>query len=115
MLTIADDDAGVDERKEALTNVIARHRGSQRKPVVAAAWSVGPEAVMAPRAAFFAEHVPDAAGEAVGRVSAELVAPVTASTARSSTSPEPLTPHPLRSSHRRQRRLGRGRSITLAG
>jgi arginine decarboxylase len=48
MLTIADDDSGVDEHTEALANAIARHRGSPRKPVVAAAWSVDPEAVMAP-------------------------------------------------------------------
>lgn len=75
MLTIADDDAGVDELTEALTNAIARHRGSPRNPVVAAAWAVEPEVVMAPREAFFAEHELVRAEEAVGRVSAELVAP----------------------------------------
>jgi arginine decarboxylase len=75
MLTIADDAAGVDELTEALTNAIARHRGSPRKPVVAAAWSVEPVTVMTPREAFFAEHVPVSAEEAIGRVSAELVAP----------------------------------------
>jgi arginine decarboxylase len=75
MLTIADDDTGVDELTAALTNAIARHRGSPRMPVAAAAWSVEPETVMAPREAFFAKHVPVSAQEAVGRVSAELVAP----------------------------------------
>jgi arginine decarboxylase len=75
MLTIADDDAGVDELTEGLTNAIARHRGSPRKPVVAAAWAVEPETVMAPREAFFAQHQAVSAEQAVGRVSAELVAP----------------------------------------
>lgn len=75
MLTIADDDAGVDELTRALTSSIARHRASPRRPVVAAAWSVEPETVMAPREAFFAEHVQVSALEAIGRVSAELVAP----------------------------------------
>jgi lysine decarboxylase len=75
MLTIADDDMAVGELTEALTGSIARHRGSPRQPVVAAAWSVQPETVMAPRDAFFAEHVLVSAQESVGRVSAELVAP----------------------------------------
>jgi lysine decarboxylase len=75
MLTMADDDAGVDELTEALTNAIARHRGSPRRPVSSAAWSVAPETVMAPREAFFARHVSVPAEAAVGRVSAEIVAP----------------------------------------
>jgi lysine decarboxylase len=75
MLTIADEDGDVDELTAALTNAVARHRSSPRTPVVAAAWSVEPETVVAPREAFFAEHVTISALEAVGRVSAELVAP----------------------------------------
>ena len=75
MLTVADDDRGVGELTEALTKAIARHRGSPRLPVVAAAWSVAPETVLAPREAFFAEHVQIPAAQALGRVCAELVAP----------------------------------------
>ena len=75
MLTIADDDEVLDELTEALTSSVARRRGPPRSPVVAAVWSVEPETVMAPREAFFAGHVPVPADEAVGRVSAELVAP----------------------------------------
>jgi lysine decarboxylase len=75
MLTIADDDSDVDQLTEALTDAIARHRGPPRKPVAAAAWSVEPETVMAPREAFFGEQVTVSAQDAVGRVSAELVAP----------------------------------------
>ena len=43
--------------------------------VPGAAWSVRPEPVLDPRAAFFAPPVQVPAREAVGRVSAELVAP----------------------------------------
>jgi lysine decarboxylase len=75
MLTIADDDTGVGELTKELANAVARHRGSPRQPVVAAAWSVQPETVMAPREAFFARHEPVSAQAAIGRVSAELVAP----------------------------------------
>ena len=42
---------------------------------VAAAWSIEPESVLAPREAFFARHVSVSAPEAIGRLSAELVAP----------------------------------------
>jgi len=75
ILTIADDDAAVDELTTALAKAVERHRGSPRKPVIAAAWSVEPETVMAPRDAFFADHVTVTSAEAVGRVSAEIVAP----------------------------------------
>ena len=44
-------------------------------PAVAAAWSIEPESVLAPREAFFARHVSVSAPEAIGRLSAELVAP----------------------------------------
>ncbi len=75
MLTIADDDEGIGELTEALADSIARHRGSPRQPVTEPAWSVEPETVLAPREAFFARHARVSAQEAVGRVSAELVAP----------------------------------------
>jgi lysine decarboxylase len=75
MLTLADDDAGVHELLAELTKAVTRQRGSPRKPVAAAAWSIEPDTVMAPREAFFARHVPVPVREAIGRVSAELVAP----------------------------------------
>ncbi|HXW46692.1 MAG TPA: hypothetical protein VEL03_18020, partial [Streptosporangiaceae bacterium] len=54
---------------------IERHRGEPRQPVPAAAWTVRPQTVLAPREAFFAAHQTVPADAAVGRVSAELIAP----------------------------------------
>jgi arginine decarboxylase len=54
---------------------IERHRTTPRKPGVAAAWTVIPEVVMSPRDAFFADNETVDADAAVGRVSAELIAP----------------------------------------
>ena len=75
VVTIADDDCAVDAFADALAAQVERHRGPARPVVPGAAWGVEPEQVLDPREAFFApaESVP--ANEAVGRVSAELVAP----------------------------------------
>ena len=59
----------------ALLAAVARHPGPPRETVVAASWSVRPEIVMPPRDAFFARATTLGVDEAVGRVSAELVAP----------------------------------------
>jgi lysine decarboxylase len=75
MVTLADDDEAVATLVEALVAAVERHRGEPRPVVPAAAWSVRPEQVLEPRAAFFAPPVHVPAREAVGRVSAELVAP----------------------------------------
>ena len=50
-------------------------RGRPRRPAAAAAWTVRPQTVLAPREAFFAPNETIAADAAVGRISAELVAP----------------------------------------
>ena len=55
--------------------IVDRHRGTPRHPAPAAAWTVEPQTVLAPREAFFAANETVPAAEAVGRVSAELVAP----------------------------------------
>jgi lysine decarboxylase len=54
---------------------VDRHRGTPRHPAPAAAWTVEPQTVLAPREAFFAANETVPAAGAVGRVSAELVAP----------------------------------------
>jgi lysine decarboxylase len=46
-----------------------------RQLTVAASWTVEPEAVLAPREAFFAPNETVSAAAAIGRVSAELIAP----------------------------------------
>ncbi len=73
--TIADDEDQLAAFTDVLIAAIERHRGPPRRPVAAASWTVVPETVLTPREAFFApnETVPTAA--AVGRISAELIAP----------------------------------------
>jgi arginine decarboxylase len=73
--TIADDEERLAAFTEVLIAAIERHRGSARHPQPAAAWTVEPQTVLAPREAFFAPNETVRAGAAIGRVSAELIAP----------------------------------------
>jgi lysine decarboxylase len=75
VVTVADDDASIEHFTDALTASIERHRGSPRTLAPTAAWIVEPNLAIAPRSAFFgrSESVPVA--DAVGRISAELIAP----------------------------------------
>jgi lysine decarboxylase len=74
-VTVADDARTVGAFTAKLIEAIERHRGRPRVPVAGAAWTVVPETVMAPRDAFFAPNETVSADRAVGRVSAELIAP----------------------------------------
>jgi arginine decarboxylase len=73
--TIADDEERIAAFTEVLIAAIERHRGAPRRPAAAAAWMVDPETVLSPREAFFADNETVGADAAVGRVSAELIAP----------------------------------------
>lgn len=75
VVTVADDAAALRRLVDALSRSIERRRGAPRTVETAASWIVEPHMVVAPREAFFglSEAVPVA--EAVGRISAELVAP----------------------------------------
>jgi arginine decarboxylase len=73
--TIADDEHTLGVFTEALIAAVERHRGPPRHPEPAAAWTVQPQTVLAPREAFFAPNETVAAADAIGRVSAELIAP----------------------------------------
>ena len=73
--TIADGEHRIAAFTEVLIAAIERHRGTPRAPMAAASWTVEPETVVAPREAFFAPHQTVPAAEAIGRVSAELIAP----------------------------------------
>jgi lysine decarboxylase len=75
IVTLADDADTVGAFTELLIASVERHRGRPRIPVAAAAWTVVPETVLAPREAFFAANETVSAARAVGRVSAELIAP----------------------------------------
>ena len=75
IITIADDEDTVARFTATLVATIERHRGPPRRPEPSPAWSVSPEMAIPPREAFFAPNETVAAGAAVGRISAELVAP----------------------------------------
>ncbi len=75
IITLADDEARVNTFLDVLIASIERHRTTPRKPGVAASWTVVPEVVMSPRDAFFADNETVSADAAIGRVSAELIAP----------------------------------------
>jgi arginine decarboxylase len=75
MITFADRDADVQRLVTALTAAVERHRGTPRRPQPSPAWNLDPDQAMPPREAFFADHETVPAERAVGRVSAELVAP----------------------------------------
>jgi arginine decarboxylase len=75
ILTLADDEEHVNAFLDFLIASIERHRTTPRKPGVAASWTVVPEVVMSPRDAFFADNATLPADAAIGRISAELIAP----------------------------------------
>jgi arginine decarboxylase len=74
LVTLADEPAAIERLTEALAESIERRRGTPRKISGAASWIVSPRPRVSPRDAFFGtvETIPFA--EAVGRVSAELIA-----------------------------------------
>ena len=73
--SIADDEARLAAFTEVMIASIERHRAEPRRPAAAAAWTVRPQTVLSPREAFFAKNETVTAAAAIGRVSAELVAP----------------------------------------
>jgi lysine decarboxylase len=75
IVTIADDEDQIAAFAGVLAASVERHRGAPRHAAAAAAWTVEPETVLAPREAFFAPNETVPADAAVGRVSAELIAP----------------------------------------
>jgi lysine decarboxylase len=75
MVTVSDDESSVSRLVDALAAAIEKHRGEPRKAAPAVAWTVEPVTAADPRSAFFARHETVSAAAAVGRVSAELIAP----------------------------------------
>jgi arginine decarboxylase len=75
IITMADTEDTVARFASTLEAIIERRRGPARRPEPSPAWSVSPEMAIPPREAFFAPNETVAAGAAVGRISAELVAP----------------------------------------
>jgi arginine decarboxylase len=75
IITMADDEDQIAAFSEVLAASVERRRGTPRHPAAAAAWTVEPVTVLAPRQAFFAPNETVPAAAAVGRISAELIAP----------------------------------------
>lgn len=75
MVTIADSMEDVSAFTAIFAELVERHRGQPRLVRPSSAWTVRSEAVLTPREAYFAQHETVAAREAIGRISAELVAP----------------------------------------
>ena len=75
MVTVADSRERIEDLAVALAESLDGHRGPPRPMAPSGVWAVEPVTVLTPREAFFAarESVPVEA--AVGRISAELVAP----------------------------------------
>ena len=75
VVTVADDEPSLRRLTDALAASIERHRSTPRTLAPTAAWIVEPDLVVPPREAFFGAAETIEVGAAVGRVSAELVAP----------------------------------------
>jgi len=75
IVSLADDRERVDRFVAAFATSLERHRRAPRTLRPSIAWSVEPQVVASPRDAFFAPHATLPVQQAIGRVSAELVAP----------------------------------------
>jgi lysine decarboxylase len=75
VVTVVDDAASLERLTDALIASIQRRRGRPREIAKAACWIVEPEVVISPREAFFGETETVPTAQAVGRVSADLIAP----------------------------------------
>ncbi len=75
IVTMADRDDSVDRLVAAIGRAVQRHRGPARPARSAVQWGPPPPATMTPRDAYFRPHATVTAAAAVGRVSAELIAP----------------------------------------
>lgn len=75
VVSLADTPARLSQLAEAIAQAIQRHRGAPRPIVTGVAYSVEPVTVLDPRQAFFAPSAAVPSADAVGQVSAELIAP----------------------------------------
>ena len=75
MVTMADRADVIEELAVALAESIRTRRATPRPVVVSGVWAVDPVTVLSPRDAYFAQRESVPVERAVGRVSAELVAP----------------------------------------
>jgi lysine decarboxylase len=75
IITLSDNLETVNRFADAVRAAVERERSTPRQVLPSISWTVEPQVVLSPRDAFFAPHVTLSADEAIGRVSAEVVAP----------------------------------------
>jgi lysine decarboxylase len=75
IISVNDDLASVDKFVDGVQASLNRQRSEPRPVLPSISWTVEPDVVMSPRDAYFADHRTVSAQEAIGEVSAELVAP----------------------------------------
>ncbi len=75
IISINDDQSSVDAFIDGVIASIERQRSQSRPVLPSISWTVEPDVVLSPRDAYFAAHETVPATDAVGLVSAELVAP----------------------------------------
>ncbi|MDQ6817024.1 MAG: decarboxylase [Actinomycetota bacterium] len=75
VVTVADDSASLRRLTDALSPSIERRRSTPRKVAKVAGWIVEPQVAVPPREAFFGDTQTVPIARAVGRISAELIAP----------------------------------------
>jgi len=75
IISFADRHDQVTRLVDTLIEGIEKHRGEPRPITAGAAWGIKPVQLLDPRTAFFSPHLTVSAQEAVGQISAELIAP----------------------------------------
>ncbi len=75
IISINDDQGSVDQFVDGVIASVERQRSEPRPVLPSIAWTVEPDVALSPRDAYFARHKTVSADDAIGQVSAELVAP----------------------------------------
>jgi len=75
LATIADTKADFDHLADVLIPLLKKHQEQRRESATALSWSVVPQRAASMREAYFAETEMVLAANAVGRISADLIAP----------------------------------------
>lgn len=75
LATLADRREDFDALAEVLIPILKRHQEQRRESATALSWSVVPERAISMREAYFSKTVMVGAADAVGRISADLIAP----------------------------------------
>ncbi len=75
LVSLLDDEESVGRLRHALVDIVSSSAGTPRPVVAAAQWTHQATVALTPASAFFAPHEKVSATGAVGRISAELIAP----------------------------------------